>query len=69
MGGEVGEREASRVDPKTYIVGEEEGGREASKVEENPRGGRPGVVRGVESSQDDLTHHGGGGGVESSQYK
>ena len=60
-------REASGVYPKIHGVGEEEGGREASRVEENPGGGRHGVGGGVELSQDDSTRHGEGGGVNSSQ--
>ena len=48
-------------------MGGDFGGREASGVEENPGGGRHGVGRGVESSQDDSTCHGEGGGVKSSQ--
>ena len=58
---------ASGVDPEPHGVEWEEGGREASRVEENPGRGRHGVGGAVESSLDDLTHHGGGGEVELSQ--
>ena len=49
VGGTFRGREASGVDPETHRVGEEEGGREASRVEENPGGGR------LESFQDNST--------------
>ena len=44
-------RKASGVDHESHRVGEGEGGREASGVEENPGGGRHGVGGGVEWTQ------------------
>ena len=55
------------MDPDTHGVEWEEGGREASRVEETPGRGRHGVGGGVESSPDNLNRHGEGGGVELSQ--
>ena len=40
VGGNFGGREASGVDPKTHVVGGDEGGCKAFGVEENPKGGR-----------------------------
>ena len=57
VGGNLGVCEASKVDPETHGVEGEEGGREASGVEENPGTGRHGVGRGVELSQDDSSCH------------
>ena len=51
--GNYGGHEASRVDPKTHGTEREEGGREASRVEENPGRGRHRVGVGVELSLDD----------------
>ena len=42
---------ASKVAHESSGVGDEEGGREASRVAENPRGSRQGVGRGVKSPQ------------------
>ena len=55
------------MDPEPHGVEWEEGGPEASGVEENPGRGRHGVGGGVELSLDDSTRHGEGGGVKSSQ--
>ena len=55
------------MDPKPHRVEREEGGREASIVEENPGRGRHGVGGGIELTPDDSTCHGEGGVVESSQ--
>ena len=49
--GDDGVREASRVENESPRVGDEEGGRKASGVAENPGGGRHGVGGGVESPQ------------------
>ena len=56
-----------RSGSEPHRVEGEEGGREASGVEENPGRGRQGVGGGVELSPDDSTHHREGRGVESSQ--
>ena len=65
-GGNSWGRKASGVYPEPHGVEREEGGREASRVEENPGRGRHGFG-GVESSPDDSTRHREGGGVELSQ--
>ena len=62
MGGNSRGHKASGVDPELHGVEREEGGREASGVEENPGRGCHGEGRGVESSPDDSTHHGEGRG-------
>ena len=62
-----GGREASVVDPEIHGVGGEEGGREASGVEENPGGRHYGEGREVEFLKDDSTSNGRGGGDESFQ--
>ena len=67
VGGNSGGCEASEVDPDPHRVEWEEGGRKASRVEENPGRGCQGVGGGVELSLDDSICHGEGRGVELSQ--
>ena len=55
------------MDPYPHGLEREEGGCEASEVEENPRRGRHRVEGGVESSPDDSTRHRESGGIDFSQ--